>query len=146
MNVDGFSQQREKLRSHVQRLLQGSAIKPNSQQETITEAFEELHTAVEELLTASEQLDVTRAAVEKERQRYQELFEFAPDGYLVTDTAGKIQEANRAAATLLCVRQKYLAGKLLIVFIAQQDRQFFSSQMNNSQESLDWEINVQPSP
>ncbi|WP_373528307.1 putative bifunctional diguanylate cyclase/phosphodiesterase [Nostoc sp.] len=144
MNVDGFSQHIEKLRSHVQRLLQSSTIKPNSQQEIITEVFEELHTVVEELLTASEELDVTRAAVEKERQRYQELFEFAPDGYLVTDTAGTIQEANRAAATLLCVRQKYLAGKLLIVFIAQQDRQFFSSQINNLQEFLNWEINVQP--
>ncbi|MDZ8185520.1 MAG: EAL domain-containing protein [Nostoc sp. ChiSLP02] len=144
MNVDGFSQHIEKLRSQIQELLQQSATKPNSEQEIIIEAFEELHTTVEELLTLSEELEVTRAALDKERQRYRDLFEFAPDGYLVTNTTGTIQEANHAAATLLNVRQQYLVGKPLIIFIAQQDRQFFSSQINNLQKQLNWEINLQP--
>jgi len=144
MNVDGFSQQIEKLYSKIQALLQCNKIKANSQEEIITEAFEELHTAMEQLLTASEELKVTRTALEKERQRYQDLFEFAPDGYLVTNAVGTIQEANRAAATLLGVHQKYLVGKPLIVFIAQQDRQSFSLHLNNFQELLNWEINLQP--
>ncbi|MEH2027356.1 sensor domain-containing protein [Nostoc sp.] len=144
MKVDGFSQQIEKLRSQVQGLLQCNRTKPNSQQEIITEAFEELNTAMEELLTASEELEVTRAAVEKERQHYQDLFEFAPYGYLVTNTVGTIQEANHVAASLLGLQQKYLVGKPLILFIAQQDRQCFSSQMQNLQELLNWEINLQP--
>ncbi|MCC5624676.1 GGDEF and EAL domain-containing protein, partial [Nostoc sp. CHAB 5715] len=144
MNVDGFSQQIEKMYSQIQGLLQCYATKSNSQEEIITEAFEKLHTAMEELLTASEELEVTRAALEKERQRYQDLFEFASDGYLVTNAAGTIQEANHAAATLLGVHQKYLVGKPLILFIAQQDRQSFSLQMNNFQELVNWEINLQP--
>ncbi|MEH1971353.1 MAG: EAL domain-containing protein [Nostoc sp.] len=144
MNVDRFSQQIEKLCSQIERLLQCDGTKPNLQQEIIIEAFEELNTAMEELLAASEELEVTRAAVEKERQRYQDLFEFAPDGYLVTNTIGTIQEANHAAATLLGVSQKYLVGKPLIIFIAQQDRQSFSFQMNNLQQLLNWEINLQP--
>ncbi|MBD2531511.1 PAS domain S-box protein [Nostoc flagelliforme FACHB-838] len=144
MNVDKFSQQIEKLHSEIQELLQCDRTKPNSQQEIITEAFEELDTAMEELLTACEELEVTRAAVEKERQRYQDLFEFAPEGYLVTNTVGTIKEANHVAAILLGVPQKYLVGKPLILFIAQQDRQSFSSQMNNLQEALNWEINLQP--
>jgi diguanylate cyclase (GGDEF)-like protein/PAS domain S-box-containing protein len=144
MNLDGFSQQIEKLRSQVETLLQCNTTQPNLQQEIITEAFEKLNTAMEELLIASEELNLTRAAVEKERQRYQDLFEFAPDGYLVTNTIGIIQEANHAAASLLGVHQKYLVGKPLIIFIAQQDRQSFSSQMNNSQELLNWELNLQP--
>ncbi|MEH1842635.1 MAG: EAL domain-containing protein [Nostoc sp.] len=144
MNVDGFSQQIEKLYSEIQRLLQCHATKPNSQEEIITEAFEQLHIAMEELLTASEELEVTRAAAEKERQRYQDLFEFAPEGYLVTNTVGTIQEANDAAATLLGVHQKYLVGKPLVVFIAQQDRKSFMLQMNNFQQLLKWEINLQP--
>ncbi len=144
MNVDGFSQQIEKLYSQIQGLLQYDGTKASSQQEIITEAFEELNTAMEELLTASEELELTRIAVEKERQRYQDLFEFAPDGYLITNTVGTIQEANHVAATLLGVRQKHLVGKPLILFIAQQDRQSFSSQMNNFQELLNREINLQP--
>ncbi|MEA5623131.1 EAL domain-containing protein [Nostoc sp. UHCC 0251] len=145
MNVDGFSQQIEELCLQIQELLQCNGSKANSQSEEIlTEAFEKLHTAMEELLIASEELEVTRAAVQKERQRYQDLFEFAPDGYLVTNVVGTIQEANHAASTLLGVHQKYLVGKPLIIFIAQQDRQSFSLQMNNFQELLNWEINLQP--
>ncbi|CAA9401470.1 hypothetical protein AVDCRST_MAG94-5938, partial [uncultured Leptolyngbya sp.] len=52
--------------------------------------------------------------MEAERQRYQELFEFAPDGYLVTDAQGKIQEANLAAARLLNIEQRFLVGKPLL--------------------------------
>ncbi|MEH1918443.1 sensor domain-containing protein [Nostoc sp.] len=144
MKADGFNQQIDKLCSQIQGLLNCYGTKLNSQQEMITDAYEELNTAMEELLTASEELKVTRAAVEKERQRYQDLFEFAPDGYLVTDINGTIQEANHVAATLLGVQQKYLVGKPLILFIAQQDRQYFSSQINNLQEILNWEIHVQP--
>lgn len=144
MNADGFSQYIEKLRSQVQKLLQCSANKSKLEQEIITEAFEELHTTVEEILTLSQELQLTRAALDKERRRYQDLFEFAPGAYLVTNTAGTIEEANHAAATLLHVHQKHLVGKPLILFIAQQDRQLFSSQMNNSQQLLNWEINLQP--
>jgi len=144
MNADGFSQHIEKLCSQVQELLQRSTNKPNWEQEIITEAFEELHTIVEELLIVSQELQLTRVALDKERRRYQDLFEFAPDAYLVTNTAGTIQEANHAAATLLHIRHKYLVGKPLILFIAEQDRQLFSSQMNNLQQPVNWEINLQP--
>ncbi|MEH2048842.1 sensor domain-containing protein [Nostoc sp.] len=145
MKVDEFSQQIEQLRSQIQQeILQCDGTKPNSQQEIATEAFEELNTAMEELLTASEKLEEARAAVEKERQRYQDLFEFAPYGYLVTNTVGTIQEANHVAAILLGIPQKYLVGKPLIIFIAQQYQQSFSSQMNNLQELINWEINLQP--
>lgn len=144
MSVDVFSQQIEQLYSQVQGLLQCNTTKANSQQQIITEAFEQLNIAIEELLAASEELKVTRTAVEKERQRYQDLFEFAPDAYLVTNTLGTIQEANHAAAILLGVQQKYLVGKPLIIFIAQQDHEYFSSQMINFQKQLTWELNLKP--
>ncbi|MEH1818149.1 MAG: EAL domain-containing protein [Nostoc sp.] len=145
MKVDEFSQQIEQLRSQIQEILQCDGTKPNSQQEIVTGAFEELNTAMEKLLTASDKLEEARAAIEKERQRYQDLFEFAPYGYLVTNTVGTIQEANHVAAILLGIPQKYLVGKPLIIFIAQQYQQSFSSQMNNLQELINWEINLQPS-
>ncbi|MEH1924092.1 sensor domain-containing protein [Nostoc sp.] len=144
MKVDEFSQQIEQLRSQIQEQLQCDGTKPNSQREIVTGAFEELNTAMEELLTASEKLEEARVAVDKERQRYQDLFEFAPYGYLITNTIGTIQEANHVAATLLGIQQKYLVGKPLIIFIAQQYRQSFSSQMKNLQELTNWEINLKP--
>ncbi|MBD2523367.1 PAS domain S-box protein [Nostoc sp. FACHB-133] len=107
-------------------------------------ALEELQVVEEELREQNEELSVARELVELERQRYQDLFEFAPDGYLVTDVAGIIQEANRAAATMLAVRQKYLRNKPLILFIAHQDRQAFNARLNNSQQLQEWEISLKP--
>lgn len=144
MDVDDFSQQIAGLRSRVRRIWQRTATQSNSQQELMIAAFDELQMAVEELLAASEELEVTRAAAEIERQRYQELFDFAPDGYLVTNTAGKILEANYAAATMLSVQQKYLVGKPLILFIAQQDRQIFNSLINDSQQIQDCVMDLKP--
>ncbi|MEH2368627.1 sensor domain-containing diguanylate cyclase [Nostoc sp.] len=144
MDVDNFSQQIEELRSRVRGIWQRTATQPNSQHDLMIQAFDELQMAVEELLVASEELEVTRAEAERERQRYQELFDFAPDGYLVTDTAGKILEANYAAAIMLSMQQKYFIGKPLIVFIAQQDRQIFRSLINNSQQIQDYIIELKP--
>ncbi|MEH2324897.1 MAG: EAL domain-containing protein [Nostoc sp.] len=144
MDVDDFSQQIEQLQSRVRGICQRSATQSNSQQELIIAAFDELQIALEELLVASQELEVTRARAEKERQRYQELFDFAPDGYLVTNTVGKILEANYAAASMLSVHQQYLVGKPLILFIAQQDRQIFRSLINNSQQIEDCVIEIKP--
>src|SRR5262245_57443944 len=83
-------------------------------------ALEELNVAEEELIEQNEQLAALSQDLAKERGRYQELFDFAPDGYLTTDEAGTVQEANRAAAHLLRVPQKFLAGKPLTVFVAKE--------------------------
>ncbi len=64
-------------------------------------AMEELSAAEEELREQNQALIEARAVIEKERRRYQDLFELAPDPYLVTDTHGVIQEGNRAAGLLL---------------------------------------------
>src|SRR5689334_13220856 len=45
-------------------------------------ALEELHVSVEQLRHQNDELLAARGARDAERQRYRELFEFAPDGYL----------------------------------------------------------------
>ncbi len=107
-------------------------------------ALEELQVVEEELREQNEELAVARELVELERQRYQDLFEFAPDGYLVTDSAGIIQEANRAAATLLAVSQKFLVNKPFILFIAPQARPTFTTHLNNLQQIQEWEVYLKP--
>ncbi|MEH2250726.1 PAS domain-containing hybrid sensor histidine kinase/response regulator [Nostoc sp.] len=147
MDVDDFSQQIETLRSRVTGLLQGTASEPYSQQELTAEAFEELQIALEELKMSSEELQATRMVVEKERQRYQELFDFAPDGYLVTDIHGTILEANRAATKHLNVLQRFLIGKPLLTFIAKLDHQAFFNYLTQLQEidrGEEWEVRLQP--
>lgn len=85
--------------------------------EEVSICLEELQITVEELQQQNEELVVTRIDLETERQRYQDLFNFAPDGYLVTDLYGNIQEANRAISTLLNLSQDFLVGKPLTVFV-----------------------------
>ncbi len=115
--------------------------------EELSAALEELHVAAEELRQQNEELAATRQSVEAERQRYQDLFELAPDGYLVTDPEGIIQEANRAAASLLGVPQEFLASKPLVVFVAEEARQAFHKRLTQMQQDAttaqDWEISLQ---
>jgi two-component system cell cycle sensor histidine kinase/response regulator CckA len=94
------------------------------------ETLEELHVAVEELHLRNSALVATHDELQVERQRYQALFEFAPDGYLVTNGSGMIWEANRKAGTLLNVRCDRLAHKPLILYIAESDRKAFSLQLD----------------
>jgi PAS domain S-box-containing protein len=115
--------------------------------EDLQTVLEELHIADEEQYQQNEALDAARLAAEAERQRYQELFDFAPDGYLVTDPDGMIQEANRAAAILLGVPQSQMLNKPLTGFIAEEERQAFRvflAQLQQLECMQDWEIRLQP--
>ncbi|WP_460207809.1 PAS domain S-box protein [Scytonema sp. NUACC21] len=90
-------------------------------------ASEIVNMATQELYQQNEELITTRDLLEKERKRYKDLFEFAPDAYFVTDTLGIIQEANSTAFKLLNVPQQNLVGKPLINYVTLQDRQTFRS-------------------
>lgn len=113
--------------------------------EELQVALEELQIAEEELCEQNEQLQTMRELAEAERQRYQELFEFAPDGYLVTDCSGNIQEANRVAATLLNVRQRHLLRKPIVSFVAEEQRRSFRQLLNQipmRHRVQDWEVQL----
>ncbi len=85
-------------------------------------AMEELNVLWEGLREQSDRLSV-------DRQRYAELFEFAPDGYLVTDPYGTITEANRAAVELLRSASGILPGKALADFIPVEQRKAFRERL-----------------
>ncbi len=100
--------------------------------EIVDDAFGELYGVLEELGTAQEELQRQNLALldmqqtlQQERQRYQDLFNLAPDGYLVLDRQGLIQSANEAMATLLKVPQAGLQNKPLALFVAPDDRPIF---------------------
>jgi PAS domain S-box-containing protein len=89
----------------------------------------DLRILVKETCQLNRRLTQTGQALEAEHRRYLELFEFAPDGYLVTDAKGVIQEANRAARALLKARGKGLAGRLLQLYIEEGQRAAFGAQI-----------------
>lgn len=113
--------------------------------EALRETLEELQVVEEELRQQNEELAIARETAELECQRYQDLFDLAPDAYLVTDIAGVIKEVNYVAAALLFVGQNYLVGKPFILFIAEPDRQTFMNKLANLQQQVqDWEVYLQP--
>ena len=90
--------------------------------EELSVAFEELHVAQEELQVRTESLAESTAAAAAERDLYQDLFEFAPNGYVTTDGGGVVQKANRAAVALLACMPRALVGKPLTIFVWSGDR------------------------
>jgi PAS domain S-box-containing protein len=149
-----FDRTIEALQQQVSELQECKTTDSTKHAEVLPEAFEELQTTLEELQVTEEELRqqnealiAARQIVEAERQRYQELFDFAPDGYLVTDAAGNIQEVNRAAAVLLAVSQNLLIGKPLIIFVAEEERKRFHTQLlqlSGLERVQDWEVRLQP--
>jgi PAS domain S-box-containing protein len=145
MNVDMFSRHIQAINERLVEMYRGASISVQEQSDLLLpSAFkelaitsEELQVAVEELSEQAEELVTLRSQIEAEHQRYKDLFDFMPNAYLVTDTNGKIQEANRAAATLLNVEQWYLMDKLLINFIPIQERPVFRSKLERL-NSCDW--------
>ncbi|ACC81705.1 PAS domain-containing sensor histidine kinase [Nostoc punctiforme] len=111
--------------------------------EALRETLEELQVVEEELRQQNEELAIARETAELERRRYQDLFDLAPNAYLVTDLAGIIKEANYVTAALLSVRQNYLVGKPFILFIAEPDRKTFMNKLTNLQQVQDWEVELQ---
>lgn len=63
--------------------------------------IEELRAAGEELGAANEELHRVQEELREGRRAYQELFDFAPDGYLIIDPFGSISMANLAATRRL---------------------------------------------
>lgn len=83
----------------------------------------------------------------EERQRYRDLFEMVPDGYLVTSVEGVVQKANQAMSNLLALSAQFLAGKPLLVLIAPEDRRDFSYQLHRlaqHQRATEFETRLQP--
>jgi diguanylate cyclase (GGDEF)-like protein/PAS domain S-box-containing protein len=93
--------------------------------EALTASVEELHTMLATVTEQQAALELEQSRLEAERQRYRDLFEFAPDAYLVTDTLGRIHEANRAASDMLNVQPRVLAGRQLLVMVVPDDQPLF---------------------
>ena len=78
-----------------------------------------------EALSASGAVSAARELIAAEQKTFERLFEFAPDGYLVTNPIGLVLRANRMSAKLFGVPHGYLTGKPLAIFVQLSDRPAF---------------------
>ncbi|MFP4559877.1 MAG: ATP-binding protein [Thiohalorhabdus sp.] len=79
---------------------------------------EELQVHQEELAIQNEELQEIREALERARDRYRDLFQQAPVGYLILDNHGHILEANWQATELLGVSRGVVEERPFSEYIA----------------------------
>jgi PAS domain S-box-containing protein len=84
-----------------------------------------------ELEIQNEELRAARVETEAALQRYRELFDFAPIGYLVLTGDGSILEANVESSRLIGVSRRALKGKRLGAFVDERQRVAFAELLGN---------------
>jgi PAS domain S-box-containing protein len=154
MNKDRLNDYTEQMRRRLEALQDHVHDPPEELAELVPAAFESLATALEELQVAeeelrlqNEELGASHVELERERLRYRDLFDFAPDAYLVTDEFGAIREANRAAEDLLGLRVEEAPHKPLALFIAESERPRFRGLLTDLPGRggvREWEVQLLP--
>jgi PAS domain S-box-containing protein len=97
--------------------------------------------------TALDTVVAAHASFSEEANRYRNLFEHAPDGYLVTDAHGTIREANVAIASMLKIANGWVAGEPLARFLAEPARRELGAIVQSLQtgtETRYWEVRLFP--
>ena len=93
--------------------------------EDVQRVVHELQVHQIELQLQNEELRHSQLELARARDRYADLYEFAPDGYVTLNREGTVLEANLTAAKLLGVVRDSLVGKNLTNFISRQSQDCF---------------------
>ena len=78
-----------------------------------------------ELEAQNEELRRTQLELQEQREKYRELFDLAPVGYVALDDAGVVCSANLTAARLLVVARQGLIGRQFSTMVFKPDREAF---------------------
>ncbi|OGQ79163.1 MAG: hypothetical protein A2289_03170 [Deltaproteobacteria bacterium RIFOXYA12_FULL_58_15] len=95
----------------------------------------ELNVHQVELAMQKEELQRAQANLEAELERYNELYDFAPMGYLTLDSAGTIQKTNFVAARILGGERSRLVGGRLGHLVSRGHRSIFKAFLHRIFES-----------
>ncbi|UHD17061.1 PAS domain S-box protein [Thiocapsa bogorovii] len=88
----------------------------------LTRLVHELQVHQIELEQQNRELLAMREVLEESRERYADLYDFAPVGYLSIDVVGRIQDINLTGAKLLGQSRDTLIGRTLGGFLLPQER------------------------
>jgi len=95
---------------------------------------EALQLALHELSQQNDKLTALEDELNAERQRYQNLFEFMPDGCALTDENGVIKQVNGAMASLVNTQPQYLYEKSLANLVIPDDLSLFQTKLSQARQ------------
>jgi PAS domain S-box-containing protein len=146
VKAEEFSRRLADMRRRVEQLLDGAEAGGGPLEELLA-SVEELRVAEEDLRGQNEELAAAHLQIQEERRRYQQLFHYAPDAYLLTDLAGIVREANWSAARLLNVQPQFMPGKAIVSLVAPEDRARIRAELGRWQSEptpKSLEVRLQP--
>ncbi|MGZ8095783.1 MAG: PAS domain S-box protein [Methylosarcina sp.] len=115
-----FKKLQDQLRAKAEARLRAEGLeKPDL--EDVDKIIHELHVHQIELEMQNDELRRAQLELEVARDRYIDLYDFAPVGYLTVNPVGKILECNLIAANLLGLGRKKVISRLFTEFIVQED-------------------------
>jgi PAS domain S-box-containing protein len=113
-----------------------SAVIPTVQSEAeFQRIVHELQVHQEELEAQNEELRETQQLLETSRDRYADLYDFAPIGYTTIDEKGHVREINLTGATILGRERSRLLGTLFSVAVARDDLHVFRDHLRQCQQT-----------
>ena len=119
----------QQLRQRAEHALNAMDITPDMSFSNIEDMVHELRVYYAELEIQLEDLRNANEQLTAARERYANLFNFAPVGYVVTDTHGKIQEMNLTAQVLFGIEIKIWQGRMLAELLHTDEREAYHVHM-----------------
>ena len=114
------------LRRRAEEEIKAEHVEPEAMsQDECVRLIHELRVHQIELEMQNEELRQAQAQLAESRDKYADLYDFAPVGYLTLDERGLIVEANLTAATMLGMERGRLLGLSFPLFLEEADRPVF---------------------
>lgn len=138
----------ESLRAHHNKSSLSTAEEMQKELDQLFADLVEFRTVYERMREQIEEKAASFLMMQSTLWRYEELFKFAPDGYVVADPWMKIIEANQALMTLLETRRELVINKPLLDFADGEYHKILRSNLlklkKKENDSLRFEMVVRP--
>lgn len=103
-----------------------TTVQPSRSRQETQRLVHELEVHQIELELQNEELRTVRDNIETVLEKYTDLYDFAPIGYLSLDRTGIIRNVNIACASLLGIERSRLSGRSFNLFVTDEYRHMFS--------------------
>jgi two-component system CheB/CheR fusion protein len=103
-----------------------------ARKEELARAVHALEVHKIELELQNRELELARQGLEAALERYTEVFDFAPIGYVTLDRTGKIREVNHVLARLLGLERRRLVERVFADLVVPSHREMLSVLIDNA--------------